>query len=59
MFFGGELIKIAKEHAVPAGNALAIAREDFAKAVTKNITENTNIELIREEINQIPEDELR
>ena len=52
---GGELIKIAKEHAVPAGNALAIAREDFAKAVTKKITENTNIELIREEINQIPE----
>jgi len=51
---GGELIKIAKEHAVPAGNALAIAREDFAKAVTKKITENTNIEFIREEIYQIP-----
>ena len=51
---GGELIKIAKEHAVPAGNALAIARKDFAKAVTNKIQENSNIELIREEITEIP-----
>lgn len=52
---GGELIKIAHEHAVPAGNALAIAREDFSSAVTKKIKENPNIELIREEITEIPE----
>ena len=36
---GGELIKIAKENSVPAGNALAIAREDFSNAVTKKIIE--------------------
>ncbi len=52
---GGELIRIAKENSVPAGNALAISRDDFAKAVTKKITENSNIELIREEITKIPE----
>lgn len=52
---GGELIRIAKENSVPAGNALAISRDDFAKAVTKKITENPNIELIREEITKIPE----
>ena len=52
---GGELINIAKSNAVPAGNALAIAREDFAKAVTKAIEENPNIELIREELSEIPE----
>lgn len=52
---GGELIKIAIENAVPAGNALAIAREDFSKAVTKRIEEDPNIELIREEITEIPE----
>lgn len=52
---GGELIKIAYENAVPAGNALAIAREDFSKAVTKRIEEERNIELIREEITQIPD----
>ena len=51
----GELIKIAKENSVPAGNALAIAREDFSKAVTKKIEENPNIEIIREEITKIPE----
>ena len=52
---GGELIRIAKENSVPAGNALAIAREDFSKAVTKEIENNQNIELIREEITSIPE----
>jgi len=52
---GGELIKIAKENSVPAGNALAIAREDFSDAVTKKIKENPNIELIREEITEIPD----
>ena len=51
---GGELIKIAIENSVPAGNALAIAREDFSKAVTKRIEEDTNIELIREELTEIP-----
>ena len=52
---GGELIRIAKEHSVPAGNALAISREDFSAAVTKKIKENPNIEIIREEITEIPE----
>ena len=40
---GGELIKIAYENAVPAGNALAIAREDFSKAVTARINNNPDI----------------
>lgn len=52
---GGELIKIAKQHSVPAGNALAIAREDFAKAVTQKIEENEFIEIVREEITEIPD----
>ena len=52
---GGELIKIAQENSVPAGNALAIAREDFSTAVTKKILNNPNIQLIREEIKSIPE----
>ena len=52
---GGELIKIAKDNSVPAGNALAIAREDFSKAVTKRIEEDENIEIIREEVTGIPD----
>lgn len=52
---GGELIKIAYENSVPAGNALAIAREDFSKAVTQRIENDPNIEIIREEVTEIPE----
>ncbi len=52
---GGELIKIAKEYSVPAGNALAISRGDFSRAVTKKIETDSNIELIREEVEKIPD----
>lgn len=52
---GGELIKIAYECQVPAGNALAIDREMFSQAVTKKIQDNPNITLIRQEITEIPE----
>ena len=52
---GGELIKIAYENSVPAGNALAIAREDFSQAVTQRIENDPNIEIIREEITEIPD----
>lgn len=52
---GGELIKIAYKNAVPAGNALAISREDFAVDVTKRIESEPNIELIREELCKIPD----
>ena len=51
---GGELIKIAYECRVPAGNALAIDREGFSQKVTQKIEENPNITLIREEISEIP-----
>lgn len=52
---GGELIKIAYECQVPAGGALAIDRELFSKKVTQLIEENENINIIREEVTQIPE----
>lgn len=50
---GGELIEIAKDCAVPAGNALAIDRYKFSQTVTKKITSNPNINLIREEVTKI------
>lgn len=52
---GGELIKIAYECRVPAGNALAIDREGFSEKVTQKIKENPNITIIREEITEIPD----
>lgn len=51
---GGELIKIAIENSVPAGNALAIDRDRFAQKVTELINNNPNINVIKEEITQIP-----
>lgn len=52
----GELIKIANENRVPAGNALAIDRKGFSQKVTELITQNKNIKLVREEITEIPSD---
>ena len=52
---GGELIKIAKECRVPAGNALAIDRYAFSQAVTNRIENNPNIELVRKEVEEIPD----
>jgi len=53
---GSELIPIADSVAVPAGQALAVDREKFSKAVTEKIESNPNIELIREEITEIPKE---
>lgn len=51
---GGELIKIAYECAVPAGNALAIDRNLFSQTVTEKIRNNPNITVIEEEVETIP-----
>lgn len=52
------LIKTADENSVPAGQALAVDREKFAEALTKKIKELKNIEVINEEIKQIPENSI-
>ncbi len=52
---GGELIQIAFECALPAGGALAVDREMFSKKVTERICSEENIEVVREEVTEIPE----
>ena len=52
---GGELITIARECSVPAGNALAIDRELFSETVTKRIEADENINVIKDEVTSIPE----
>ena len=52
------LIRIADETKVPAGQALAVDREEFAKRVTEEIEKNPNIEIIREEVSHINNDEI-
>ena len=44
------LIRIADETSVPAGQALAVDREEFSKRVTEKIKSMPNIEIINEEI---------
>ena len=49
------LIRIADETKVPAGQALAVDREDFAQRVTKEIKENPYIDVIEQEVIEIKE----
>jgi len=53
---GSFLIKAAKETRVPAGGALAVDRIKFSEKITEMINNNPKIEVIREEITEIPED---
>ena len=55
---GGELIKIAYECSVPAGNALAIDRTLFSSKVTEKIKQNEHITIINDEVEEIPEGNL-
>jgi methylenetetrahydrofolate--tRNA-(uracil-5-)-methyltransferase len=51
---GSMLLDCADETALPAGAALAVDRERFARRVTERIQDNPNIELFRTEIKEIP-----
>ncbi len=52
---GSLLIEIARATAVPAGHALAVDREKFAEAVTAAIEREPLIEIVREEVTTIDE----
>jgi methylenetetrahydrofolate--tRNA-(uracil-5-)-methyltransferase len=51
---GSLLLRCAEETAVPAGGALAVDREAFAQHVTESIEKHPNIELVRQEVTEIP-----
>jgi methylenetetrahydrofolate--tRNA-(uracil-5-)-methyltransferase len=56
---GGSLVmEAAAETRVPAGAALAVDRQKFAELITARIESNPLIELVRQEVKQIPEDEI-
>lgn len=50
------LMKCADKCRVPAGGALAVDRELFAKAVTEEIKSNSLITVITEEVTEVPAD---
>ena len=52
------IIKSADKNEVPAGNALAVDREAFSQFITDEINNNPLIEVIHEEIKEIPLDKI-
>ncbi len=51
---GSLLLSCADQVRVPAGSALAVDRKLFSEMVTQKINSMINIEIIREEVDQIP-----
>ena len=49
------IIRIADETKVPAGDSLAVDRELFSKRITEELEKNPLIEIINEEVTQIPD----
>lgn len=52
---GSHLLEIARSHSVPAGGALAVNREEFSAAVTREIRSRKNINVISENLSRIPD----
>jgi len=48
------LLECAESASLPAGGALAVDRELFARLVTERIENQPNIEIVREEVKEIP-----
>ena len=55
---GSLVVEAAKEARVPAGSALGVDREIFASYITERIENHPNIEVRREEVKRVPEDEI-
>ncbi|MCI0419498.1 MAG: methylenetetrahydrofolate--tRNA-(uracil(54)-C(5))-methyltransferase (FADH(2)-oxidizing) TrmFO [Acidobacteria bacterium] len=50
------LIRLAYAHRVPSGASLSVDRERFAAAVTQTVSGHPNIEILRQELQSIPQD---
>lgn len=55
---GSLILECAEQARVPAGSALAVDREYFAQLVTQRIETHPNIEIIRQEVEVPPADEV-
>ena len=52
---GCHLLSIARDCSVPAGGALAVDRERFSSAVTEAVSSHPLVEVVHEEVTQIPD----
>ncbi len=55
---GSLILFCADETAVPAGGALAVDRKGFSRLVTEKIRNHPHIDLIEQEVQKIPEEEM-
>lgn len=55
---GSLIMSCADETKVPAGGALAVDRTLFARRITEKLTGHPLVEIIRREVNDIPDDDL-
>jgi methylenetetrahydrofolate--tRNA-(uracil-5-)-methyltransferase len=51
---GSMILRCADANSVPAGGALGVAREDFARAVTEMVHAHPNVEVVRNEATDLP-----
>lgn len=56
--FGSVCLDAADKAQVPAGGALAVDRDVFSKLITEYIENDPNITLVRQEITEIPENDI-
>ena len=52
---GSIIIEAAKYSSIDGGKALTVDREIFSKYITSKLMENKNIEIVREEVKEIPD----
>ncbi len=51
---GSLVIQTAFQHALPAGAALAVSRDEFSQAITERIHSHPHIRVLRDEVTDIP-----
>ena len=54
---GSVVIEAAEATKVPAGDALAVERDNFSEYISEKIRQNKNINIITKEVTKIPQDE--
>ncbi|MCB1023946.1 MAG: methylenetetrahydrofolate--tRNA-(uracil(54)-C(5))-methyltransferase (FADH(2)-oxidizing) TrmFO [Acidobacteria bacterium] len=52
------VMEAAEANKIPAGAALAVDRGKFSEYITKKVEEHPKIEIVREEVTEIPQDEI-
>lgn len=50
------VVRVAEAHSVPAGGALAVDRDGYGEALTRQVAGHPRIEVVHEEIQSLPEE---